>query len=155
MSEIRIRPATTEEIPHVLHHRRTMFAEMGRGTAADLDAMVVTTQQYLRAALPSGAYRGWFALTEEGRVVAGVGIAIAPWPGSPDDPAAKRGWVLNVYTEPEFRRQGIARRLMDTLVGWCRAEGFGSIALHASEFGRGLYHQMGFRPTNEMRLYLK
>jgi hypothetical protein len=44
---------------------------------------------------------------------------------------------------------------MDALIKWCRAEGFGSVSLHASPFGRPLYEQMGFLPTNEMRLFLK
>ena len=78
-----------------------------------------------------------------------------PWPGSPDFPAAHRGWILNVYTEPGFRHRGIARRIMDTIVAWCRSEGFAHVSLHASQYGRRLYENMGFQPTNEMRLYLR
>ena len=81
--------------------------------------------------------------------------AISPWPGSPDDPSGLRALVLNVYTEPEFRRRGIARRIMETAIGWCREQGLGSVSLHASDFGRALYESLGFRQTNEMRLYLK
>jgi GNAT superfamily N-acetyltransferase len=44
---------------------------------------------------------------------------------------------------------------METIVEWCRAEGFGYVSLHASKFGRRLYERMGFEATNEMRLYLK
>ena len=152
MDEILIRPATPADIPHVLHHRHQMFADIGRATSAELETMALTTAAYLREAMPAGRYRGWLAETAGGRVVAGAGIAIAAWPGSPDDPAPRRGWILNVYTEPEFRRRRIARRLMDTLIEWCRADGFHTVALHASEFGRPLYEQMGFVPTNEMRL---
>ena len=152
MDEIRIRPATPADIPHVLQHRKQMFADMGKGTAAELEAMALTTVAYLREAMPAGGYRGWLAESASGRVIAGAGIAIVPWLGSPDDPSSRRGLVINVYTEPEFRRRGIARRLMDTLVEWCREEGFHTISLHASEFGRALYEKIGFRPTNEMRL---
>jgi GNAT superfamily N-acetyltransferase len=155
MDEIRIRPATPADIPLVVHHRMQMFADMGSGTPETREAVGLSTATYLRDAMPSGRYRGWLAETAEGRVIAGVGIAISAWPGSPADPAPRRGLVINVYTEPEFRRRGIARRLMDTLVEWCRAERFGSVALHASVYGRALYEQMGFVPTNEMRLTLK
>lgn len=155
MQEIRIRAAALADIPHVLHHRRSMFAEMGRGNAAEHTRMLETTQAYLQRAMPSGTYVGWLAETTAGRVVAGAGVAIADWPGSPDDPTGKRALVLNVYTEPEFRRQGIARRLMLATIEWCRAEGLRSLSLHASDFGRALYEELGFRPTNEMRLYLK
>ena len=152
MDEIRIRAATAVDIPHIVHHRKQMFADMGRGRVEERDRMAITTAAYLREAMPAGRYHGWLAETADGAIVAGAGVVIAAWPGSPEDQSPRRGWILNVYTEPEFRRRGIARRLMDTLIEWCRAEGFGSVALHASDSGRALYEQVGFRPTNEMRL---
>ena len=44
---------------------------------------------------------------------------------------------------------------MVAVIAWCRDEGLRSLSLHASDFGRALYEELGFRPTNEMRLYLK
>ncbi|HMC62523.1 MAG TPA: GNAT family N-acetyltransferase, partial [Candidatus Solibacter sp.] len=112
------------------------------------------SEAFLRRALVDGTYRGWLAVAAGGRVVAGGGVAIVPWPGSPADPAPRRGWIQNVYTEPGFRHRGIARRIMEAIVNWCRAEGFRAVSLHASPFGRPLYESMGFQPTNEMRLNL-
>ena len=152
MEDIRIRPAGLADIDHILRQRRAMFRDTGRGTEAELDEMLVTGEAFLRAALPSGGYRGWLAETADGRIVAGAGITIVPWPGAPGDPAGRRGWIQNVYTEPEFRRRGLARRLLETVVEWCRADGFQTVWLHASRYGRSLYKSMGFRPTNEMRL---
>lgn len=63
--------------------------------------------------------------------------------------------VVNVYTDPSHRRQGIARKLMEVIIDWCRSEGFGSVLLHASDEGRPLYESLGFTPTNEMRLMLR
>ena len=152
--DIQIRPAGFADMSHVLRHRRAMFRDMGRGTEAELDEMLVTGEAFFRAALPSGGYRGWLAETADGRIVAGVGITIVPWPGAPGDPAGRRGWIQNVYTEPEFRHRGLARRVMEAIVEWCRAEGFHAVSLHASTFGRPLYESMGFEDTNEMRLNL-
>jgi len=59
--------------------------------------------------MPSGGYVGWLAETAGGRVIAGAGVTIFAWPGSPDDATGRRALVQNVYTEPEFRRQGLAR----------------------------------------------
>ncbi len=120
-----------------------------------LDRMENAAEQYMRDALPNGTYRAWMAESGDGQVVGGGGIALVPWPGSPDFPAPRRGWILGIYTEPEFRRHGIARRVMETIVEWCRVEEFGYVSLHASQYGRQLYETMGFNPTNEMRLYLK
>jgi GNAT superfamily N-acetyltransferase len=154
MEEFTIRPAAFADLQHILRHRRTMFHDMRSGTEAELDAMVVTAEAFLRHAIPAGTYRGWLAETKDGRIAAGAGITIVPWPGAPRDPAPRRGWVQNVYTEPEFRRRGLARRLMEVLVEWCRAEGFHTVSLHASHEGRALYESMGFKITNEMRLEL-
>jgi GNAT superfamily N-acetyltransferase len=154
MEEIRVRPAAVEDLGLILQHRTAMFSEMGCQDAARLALMRDSSQAFLRRGLVDGTYRGWLAAAADGRVVAGCGIAIIPWSGSPEDPAPRRGWIQNVYTEPDFRHRGIARQIMETIVAWCRAEGFHAISLHASEFGRPLYESMGFRQTNEMRLYL-
>jgi GNAT superfamily N-acetyltransferase len=154
MEGIRIRPAGLGDTATILRHRGAMFREMGRGSEPEMDAMLVTAEAFLREALPSGTYRGWLAETAGGRVAAGAGITIAAWPGAPGDSAGRRGWIQNVYTEPEFRRRGLARQLMQVVVEWCRVEGFRTVWLHASQDGRGLYESMGFQPTNEMRLHL-
>ena len=109
---------------------------------------------YFEHAIPAGKYRGWLAETDQGQVVAGGGVVIADWPGHPRLTRPHRAWILNMYTEPTFRGQGIARRLMETMVAWCRREGFVAVSLHASDEGRALYESMGFQPTNEMRLEL-
>jgi len=62
--------------------------------------------------------------------------------------------ILNMYTEPAFRRQGSARQILETVIVWCRDEGFRSVYLHASGAGRPLYELLGFEP-NEMRLVVK
>jgi GNAT superfamily N-acetyltransferase len=153
MEAIVIRLGEVADVPHILHHRRAMFQEMGCADASSLDRMQRASEDYLRHAMPSGNYRAWLA-EADGRVVAGGGIAIVHWPGSPDFPDTRRGWILSVYTEPEFRRRGIARRILEAITQWCRSERFDYVALHASQDGRPLYEKLGFRPTNEMRLYL-
>ena len=80
-------------------------------------------------------------------------MTIFAWPGSPDDTTGRRALVRRA--EPEFRRQGLARRLMVTAIAWCRDQGLRSVSLHASDFGRPLYEDLGFRQTNEMRLSLR
>lgn len=60
--------------------------------------------------------------------------------------------ILNVYTEPEFRKQGIARQIMLTILAWVKEQSLRSVNLHASKQGRHLYEKLGFEATNEMRL---
>src|SRR5947207_11827099 len=114
MAPILIREAGIDDIPHILHHRRSMFWEMGNHSEEAHRRMLASVEAFLRGAMPRGEYRGWMAETADGQVVAGAGITILECPGSADDPAPRRAWIQNVYTESEFRRQGLARRLMDT-----------------------------------------
>ena len=149
---LRIRPATVDDLPTLLHHRLEMFREMGHTDGAGLADVEQAGRGYFGEALPAGAYRGWLAETEDGQAVGGGGLLIAGWPGFPGEKQSRRAWILNMYTEPPYRRQGIARQLVETMIEWCRGEGFTAVALHASKEGRPIYESMGFRPTNEMRL---
>ncbi|HMK31217.1 MAG TPA: GNAT family N-acetyltransferase [Terriglobales bacterium] len=90
----------------------------------------------------------------DGRVVGGGGVVICPWPGTPTDHQPRRVWILNIYTEPDHRRRGVARRILEAILAWCRDNGCRSVSLHASNQGRKLYESLGFKPTNEMRLML-
>jgi GNAT superfamily N-acetyltransferase len=150
---MRLVPATHADLETILRHRREMFREMGGTYAETLSLYEEGSRAYFESALRDGSYYGLF-IEIEGRVVAGGGIVIAAWPGSPLNFDARRAWILNIYVEPEFRRQGDARALMQALIEWCRNNGFQSVALHSSEYGRSLYEKMGFKPTNEMRLKL-
>ena len=154
-SEISIRPATPQDCAVILHHRRSMFQDMGEGSSEDLDRMVEATAPWLARALVDGSYQGWLAETADRRVVAGAGVLISSWPAGPHDPVTRRALIINVYTEPKVRRRGLARRLMLLMIQWLKEQGFSSVALHASDEGRPLYETLGFVPTNEMRLRLK
>lgn len=62
------------------------------------------------------------------------------------------GTVLNVFTEPEWRRRGVAGLLMQRIINWSRDAGLDGLTLHAADAGRTLYEKLGFVATNEMRL---
>ena len=153
--EIVIREAQPQDIAEIVRHRRRMYEEMGECNAAALDAMQASSAAFLERAIPGGLFRGWLAETRDRRVVAGGGMMIVPWLSRPADPEPRRAWILNVYTYPEYRRQGIARRLMRTMIEWCQKAGFQSVSLHSSEDGRPLYESLGFKTTEEMKLVLR
>ncbi len=154
MGEITIRAATAVDIPLLLRHRRMMWWDMGRRDEAALDLMDRAAGEYFATAVADGSYRGFLALDGKGKVVGGGGIVISAWPGIPGQRKPQRAMILNVYVEREYRRRGIARALMKAMIAWCRENDFANVGLHASDEGRPLYEQLGFKPTNEMRLTL-
>ncbi len=151
-TNITIREATPGELEIILHHRRSMFRDMGEGTVEELDRMVEVAGPWLARALADGSYRHWLALDASGRIAGGGGVLLGPWPANPKDPCTERAVILNVYTEPEFRKRGIARQIMLTILGWLKERGLRVVNLHASKEGRHLYEKLGFEATNEMRL---
>ncbi len=149
-----IRAATTSDIPEILRQRRAMYEAMEYRDAPALAQMVSLSADYLTKALPDGSFRAWLA-TIENRAVAGGAVLISPWPAHPYDQQCRRATILNVYTDPAYRRRGIARAIMQKMIAWCKAEGFAQVTLHASADGRNLYQSLGFEPNNEMCLILR
>jgi GNAT superfamily N-acetyltransferase len=148
-----IRPATVADIPHIVLHRAQMFRDMG--IPAVFDDMAAASTRWLGEAIPSKTYRGWIAATSSGEVAAGGGLIVIPWPPGPLSMDPRCGFIFNVYTDPQHRRQGLARRLMDAMHGHCREEGIERVVLNASVFGRPIYEEMGYVATAEPMMRIR
>jgi len=131
-----------------------MFHDMGYSDESALDSMATKFRVWLLDRMNSGDYLAWLATAPDGSVAAGAGLWLMDWPPHMVGKSAKRGNILNVYTEENFRRRGLALELMEAVLQWCRKNQIDTVILHASSDGRALYESMGFKPTNEMRLQL-
>jgi GNAT superfamily N-acetyltransferase len=147
---VTIRKATLADLPMLLSYRRAMAEEMDRADHFAVNRMIAALEPYLRSAIPEGRWHSWIA--DPG----GCGsVEIVQWVPSRQDPTPRRAWIHSVYVEPSFRRRGIGRQLTQTIIQWCREQGFEWIYLHASDQGRPLYESLGFEPSSEMRLKLR
>ena len=142
-----VRAATIADIPHIVSHREQMFRDMELPAA--FDDMAAAFELWLRHAIPAKTYLGWMAVSGSGAVVGGAGLIVIPWPPGPISMDPRCGFVFNVYTDPAHRKQGLARRLMEAIHDYCRAEGMERMVLNASAFGQSLYESMGYVPTAE------
>ena len=132
-----------------------MFLDMGRKDNEDLAEAMRTSRDFFSERLSNDRYRAWLAELSPSQVVAGAGVIIFDYHSSPLDPSPLRPIIVNVFTERPHRRRGLARKLVETILAWCRSEGFRTVLLHASDEGKPLYDSLGFKPTNEMRLILR
>ncbi len=153
-TSITIRPASLDDIPEILRQRRAMYEAMNYKDADALTAMAKLSAGYLSKHMSDSSFRAWLAC-DGIRAIAGGAVIISPWPAHPYDLECRRATILNVYTDPDYRRRGIARQLMQTMIDWCKREGLARVTLHASDDGRHLYESLGFEPSNEMRLKLR
>jgi GNAT superfamily N-acetyltransferase len=139
-------------------HRALMFVEMGRLSGDAVETLTRTSADYFATAIPHGSYAAWVAmpLDRPDLIVAGGGAQRRPLIPRPADRDPLRivneeALIVNVYTDPDWRRRGIAELVMRHILDWTRAEGIPRVVLHASVAGRAIYERMGFVPTNEMR----
>lgn len=151
MPEISIRLATTidSDLDTIVRHRRRMFEDMGTGTPAGLVQMEDAFRAWAVQHILAGDYLAWVACAGDA-IVGGAGLLLLDWPPAPDGDNSPRGYIYNVYTEPEYRRKGIAKRLMQTILDYCAEKHIKRVRLHASDAGRPLYELLGFEATNEM-----
>ena len=153
-SKFVIRPGARDDLETIVAQRRAMFHEMGYRDDAALDKMCLAFRPWLGQKLERGEYLAWFAVESEGAVAAGLGLWLMDWAPHMIGAGSVRGNIVNVYTEPDCRRMGLARRLMETALDWCRSNEVCTVILHSSDAGRPLYESIGFKPTNEMRIVL-
>jgi GNAT superfamily N-acetyltransferase len=157
MTPYTIRRATVSDAAVIAEHRVEMFRDMGQiATEALAVTLHAASAPALAAALRDGSYVHWLAIRGPDEVIAGAGAHVkVQLPRISEDGTrvitGPLPLVVNVYTVPDWRGQGIARALMTTLMAWATREGCDRVVLHASDAGRHLYESLGFVATNEMR----
>jgi ribosomal protein S18 acetylase RimI-like enzyme len=144
------RLATLADAALITAHRRAMFAEVGLGTQEGLEVMSRHFTPWVERMMAAGRYVGW--IVEEGAVVAAsAGFLELDWPPHTFDPTATgRGYLLNFWVEPEYRRRGLARMLVREAVAESGRRGLRVTTLHASAAGRPVYEKEGFLTSTEM-----
>lgn len=152
---ILIRPATLDDLDALVYLRRLMFESMGYDDPDQLGAGDRAARAYMVDKLPVGEFRAWVAVAADGQVVSSGGVVIDVHPPSPGNPSGKIGYIMSVATLPTYRRRGLARRIVETIIAWLKEQDITRVALHASDMGRPMYEKMGFGASTEMRLEIR
>jgi GNAT superfamily N-acetyltransferase len=151
---IQIRRAVAGDIDALAHLRTEFLREMGELSDDRRPALLEATRDYLSRTLPAGQFVA-FVAESEGRIIATSGLILQQRPPSERNPRGLEGYVLNMYTLPAYRRQGIATALLAELITFARGAGVGRLLLYARTAGQAIYQSAGFTPrTGEMLLRL-
>lgn len=90
----------------------------------------------------------WLA-TEQGRAIGMVALLLHVHPPMPIS-ERRRGYITAMYVEPEHRRQGHGRALMDAAIAFAQEQRLQRLELSTSEMARPLYEALGFRDQTMM-----
>ena len=139
-TELEIRQLVPEDVSDFVEMRIAQLLEEGARESLDLRPAL---RDYYARHLVDDTFIAWLAFAG-GRMVATSGISIVEKPPYYGCPTGRIGLVSSMYTDPAWRRQGIARDLLLRVLEEARTHGCGTAQITASDAGVPLYQSVGF-----------
>jgi len=149
-----VRPATLRDLDILVQQRRAMWMDLGVRDPARHDTADKTYRRWAQTRMRNHQLMGWLVENRRGAIAGGGCLWLQPIQPNPKRTKTLQPYLLSMYTDPDFRRQGVASMVVGKAIEWSRNHGYGRLMLHASEMGRTVYKKSGFYRTWEMRLDL-
>ena len=118
----------------------------------DLSRTELESRRYYETCFPEDSHAAW--LVFDGEEVVGTG-AVSFYQVMPTyhNPSGKKAYIMNMYTHPDYRRRGIAYRVLELLTAEAEMRQIDAVTLEATAAGRPLYEAFGFTAMrDEMEL---
>jgi len=149
-----VRTADVRDLDALVHQRRAMWKALGIRNNELHEKGDRVYRQWARARLRNHQLIAWVVKTDDGRTAGGGCVWLQAVQPRPHRASMFQPYLLSMYTEPDFRRRGVASMVVREAIEWCRKSKYERLMLHASEMGRRVYSKLGFKRTWEMRLDL-
>ena len=138
--EIEYQRLTEKELDNFIDMRIHQLRE--EGAKEDID-LVPALKDYYQRHMAEGTFVSWIAL--DGNTMIGTsGMSFVEKPPYFGCPSGKIGLLSSMYTDPDYRRKGIAKELLSRVIKDAKVYGCGMIQITASEMGVKLYTDFGF-----------
>lgn len=111
----------------------------------DMSLIEQQSREYYRQSLTDGSHTAYLVYDGD-KVIAAGGVSYYRVMPTCDVPTGRKAYIMNMYTDPAYRRQGIAMKTLALLIEDAKAKGITFIALEATDMGRPLYERYGFVP---------
>ena len=121
------------------------------GATEDID-LVPALQDYYNRHMDDGTFVSWLAIDGD-RIIGTSGMSFVEKPPYFGCPSGKMGLLSSMYTDPNYRRLGIARELLHRVVEEARSYGCGAVHITASDMGVKLYTAYGFKHNGNFMQY--
>ena len=138
--KITYRKLTESDLDTFIQMRITQLRE--EGATEDFD-LVPALKDYYNRHLADGTFVSWLALDGE-KIIGTSGMSFVEKPPYFSCPSGKIGLLSSMFTNPNYRRKGIAKELLHRVVEEARAYGCGAVQITASDMGVKLYTAYGF-----------
>lgn len=153
VKKYKYKKATLENIEELVQTRIIVLRAANK-LAEDVDMSMVEHESYAyyKRALETGEHIAYLVYDNDKWIGAG-GVSFYQVMPTYHNPNGKKAYIMNMYTTPEYRRQGIAIHTLDLLIKAVKEQGVSQIALEATDMGRPLYEKYGFvNMKDEMEL---
>ena len=146
---ITYRKLTEKDLETFISMRITQLREEGATEDLDLRPSLV---DYYHRHMADGTFVSWLALDGD-RIVGTSGMSFVEKPPYFSCPSGRIGLLSSMYTDPAYRRRGIAKELLARVVNEARDYGCGSVQITASDMGVLLYTDFGFVKNGNFMQY--
>ncbi|MEH1905639.1 GNAT family N-acetyltransferase [Nostoc sp.] len=149
-----LRQANLQDLEALIQLRLELLREAGDiKSDSDTANLAEATRKYLGEKMPPGEFLAWVAEVDS-QIVATSGLVFFQRPPYNGNLSGLEAYVMNVYTVPMWRGQGIATALLKEIISFVRATEAKRLWLHATEDGKRIYDQLGFVSTSkEMEIF--
>ena len=145
--------ATIEDLDELVRTRIIVLRAANKlSDEEDMSEVEKQSREYYKRALQTEKHIAYLVYENE-RFIGAGGVSFYQVMPTYHNPSGKKAYIMNMYTAPEYRRQGIAGRTLDLLMAEAKERGVLQISLEATEMGRPLYEKYGFSAMrDEMEL---
>ncbi|MFE7083276.1 GNAT family N-acetyltransferase [Priestia megaterium] len=147
--------ASMLDINEIIRLRVALLKEVHEIQSEEEENKIVNaTKSYLETEISNNNFVSYIAKSNE-EVVSVSGVSFFKRPPYLENLQGIEAYILNMYTLPNHRNQGLARQLLEKCIKECKKRNVKRIWLHASKDGEALYRSMGFEfKGSEMELFL-
>lgn len=131
---------TENELDTFIEMRISQLRE--EGATEDIDLRPALKDYYLRH-LADGTFVSYLAFDGE-KIVGTSGMSFVEKPPYFACPSGKIGLLSSMFTNPAYRRKGIAKELLSRVIKEAKDYGCGTVQITASDMGVKLYTDFGF-----------
>lgn len=143
------RKLTENDLETFINMRINQLREEGATDEMDLSPALM---DYYQRHLANGTFVSWLALDGD-KIIGTSGMSFVEKPPYFGCPTGRIGLLSSMYTNPDYRRQGIAKELLRRVVEEARAYGCGTVQITASDMGVLLYSNFGFVKNKNFMQY--